>query len=117
VIQALIIAAIVLVCFIGGALAAAHWLPQLAPDPVSRIAFFTVCGLIGAALGRAGLRVYVTVRELETRSGVVRKLIGGGPRIAANGLLGVLADLVITIGLAAIVYLLASRGHEPREPS
>ena len=104
------------VCLVGGALAAAHWLPGLAGGPVGRTAFFAVCGLLGAALGVVGLHTYVTVKELEAKPGIVKTLLGGNSRILANGLMSILYKGGVIVGLAAIVYVVAARRDDPALP-
>jgi uncharacterized BrkB/YihY/UPF0761 family membrane protein len=56
---------ILLACFTVGVVAAAKRLPRLSPEPVDRLAFATVCVLVGASLSAFGLTIYTTVREVE----------------------------------------------------
>lgn len=91
---------IFVVCFGGGAVAAAHWLPDLGTGQVAGLAFFAVCGLLGGALGLAGLHIYSLVNEMETR------VLSNGEVVAAV-LRNILLDAGTLFGLAAIVYLLA----------
>lgn len=90
-------------CFVGGALGTAHWLPDLAEGPVGGMAFFAVCGLIGAALGLVGLDIVATVQGFEGYG------LGGkiDSLILSRGLVSILRDGGTLFGLAAIVYLLA----------
>lgn len=95
---------IVVVCFAGGVYAASRWLPELAPGPVGGLAFFAVCGLLGASLAVFGLNVY----------GVVDNLTGGFAgfgerRILADGLESTLWETGVLVALALAVYLLAPR--------
>jgi hypothetical protein len=109
---------VVVVCSVGGALAAAHWLPGLAGGRVGRTAYFAVCGLLGAALGVVGLQTYVTVKELEAKlgTGALQTLLGGNSRILANGLMSILYEGGVIAGLAAIVYVLAVRRDDSAQP-
>lgn len=95
---------IFVVCFGGGAVAAANWLPDLGAGQVAGLAFFTVCGLLGGALGLVGLHVYSLINELGSRD------LGEGELLAAI-LRNILLDAGTLVGLAAITYLLA---HEKR---
>jgi hypothetical protein len=54
------------VCLVVGAVGATVWLPALDAGPVGGLAFFTVCGLIGAGLGLIGLHVYAMIETAET---------------------------------------------------
>jgi hypothetical protein len=88
-----------------GVLASARWLPDLAPGQVGGLAFFFVCGLIGAAVGLAGVDIYSIVQELN-----VRPLLGGGVGqgvLVASGIRGLVFEVGSLLGLAGIVYLLA----------
>ena len=99
-----------LVCFFGGVWAAVRWLPELAPGPVGDVAFFAICGLIGAGLGVVGLHIYLMVRELEGTNGLG---LGGNSVALASGLLEILLDGGTVLGLATIAYLLAPREEQP----
>lgn len=95
---------IFVVCFAGGTAASARYLPDLDAGAVGGIAFFLVCGLLGAALSLVGLHLYSLVTEFER--------LGIGPRLAkAEIIAGILRDIVFEAGsltaFAAIVYLLA----------
>jgi hypothetical protein len=88
-----------------GVLASARWLPDLAPGQVGGLAFFVVCGLIGAAAGLLGVHIYSIVQELDSRS-----LLGGrlsqGVLLAAE-LRSLIFEVGSLVGFASIVYLLA----------
>ena len=109
---------IAVVCFVAGTAAAARWLPSLSEGLVGGMAFFLVCGLIGAGLGLIGLNIYSIAISLE-RSGLGGGGgIGGGfeSTIIASGLAVLLRDGGTLFGLAGIVYLLApSHGRGPTE--
>lgn len=107
-------AVIFVVCFGGGVWASTRWLPGLARGPVGDIAFFAICGLIGAGLGVVGLHVYSTARDISEASGLTR--IAGKAEILADGLVDVLYDGGTILGLATIALLLAPREDQPREP-
>ncbi len=82
--------------------AASRWLPELAPGPVGGLAFFAVCGLLGASLAVFGLDIY----------GIVDNLTGsfaglGERRILADGLESTLWETGVLVALALAVYLLA----------
>jgi hypothetical protein len=90
---------------LGAAIACSYWIPDLDAGPVGGLAFFLVCGLVGAAVGLLGVDIYSLVRQLEhfdSNSGVFSK----GEFIAEF-----LRDVAINVGpllaFAAIVYLLA----------
>jgi uncharacterized membrane protein YhhN len=55
--------AIFVVCLSAGVWAGVRWLPDLARGPVGGLAFFVVCGLLGAALGSLGLHIYSIVED------------------------------------------------------
>jgi hypothetical protein len=46
-------------CLSAGVVAGARWLPDLAAGQVGGLAFFLVCGMLGAALGLLGVHIYV----------------------------------------------------------
>jgi len=103
-------AAVFVVCFIGGVWASTIWLPGLARGPVGDVAFFAICGLIGAGLGVVGLHIYLTARELEGTNGLG---LGGNSVALASGLLDLLQGGGTVLGLATIAYLLAPRDEQP----
>jgi hypothetical protein len=105
---------IFVVCLAVGVVAGSRWLPELAAGPVGGLAFFVVCGLLGAALGVVGLHVYSIVEELD-RFGS-RGFVGfGNGEIVATGLRGMLFEAGSLLGLAGAVYLLAPRGRAAGE--
>jgi hypothetical protein len=110
----LVPALVFLACFGGGIFAATRWLPELAHGPVGTIAFFAVCGLLGAGLGVVGLHTYLMVRELETLGGPGAFDSKGS--LLASGLLQIMLDGGTVFGLATIAYLLAPPGDEDTEP-
>jgi hypothetical protein len=110
----LVPALVFLACFGGGISAATRWLPELAPGPVGGIAFFAICGLLGAGLGIVGLHIYLMVREIETLGGSGGLENKGG--LLASGLLQIMLDGGTVFGLATIAYLLAPHSHEEAQP-
>jgi hypothetical protein len=109
----LVPALVFLACFGGGIFAATRWLPELAPGPVGGIAFFAICGLLGAGLGVVGLHTYIIVQELETIGGTRFDTEGS---LLAGGLLTMMLDGGTLFGLATIAYLLAPHSDEDIEP-
>jgi hypothetical protein len=99
-----------------GVMAASRWLPELAEGPVGGLAFFAVCGLIGAAVGIAGLQIYSTVREMEAASG--SGPFGSKGDLLANGIDSILYQGGLITAVALIVFLLAprSRAHSGDKP-
>jgi hypothetical protein len=95
---------IFVVCVSAGVFAGTRWLPDLASGTIGGLAFFVVCGLLGAALGLVGLQIYAMVRQAELLG-----RIGGSSTIVANGLSAILWQAGSLLGLAAVVYLLAPR--------
>jgi hypothetical protein len=96
---------IFVVCLCAGVWASSRWLPPLAEGVVGDIAFFAVCGLLGAALGLAGLHIYSTVRVVEDFGG---GLSGEGKGdFLANELTELLFQVGSIFGFALVVYLLA----------
>jgi hypothetical protein len=109
----LVPAVIFVACLVAGVAGGARWLPDLAVGPVGGVAFFVVCGLLGAALGLVGLHVYSIVDELNHLGGF------GGIRkgdILATGLESMLWDAGSLFGLAFVVYLLAPSAGTLEEP-
>jgi hypothetical protein len=98
---------IFVVCFGGGAAAAAAWLPDLDAGPVGTFAFYLVCGLLGAALGLAGLNIYSTVDNLHHLSRDSGGVFGGEGQLLAAGIRDLLFQSGSIAGLAALVYLFA----------
>jgi hypothetical protein len=96
-----------------GVLASARWLPDLAEGQVAGLAFFLVCGMLGAALGLAGVEVYGLVEDLS-RSGV-NDIFGDKGEIVAGALHEIVFNSGSLVGLAAIVYLLAPPADEEDE--
>jgi hypothetical protein len=96
---------IFVVALSAGVMATARWLPDLAAGPVGGLAFFVVCGLIGAALGLLGLHIYSIVEELE-------HFPEGSPDqglIVAAGIRTMISEVGGLVAFASIVYLLAPR--------
>lgn len=79
----------------------ARWLPDLAVGPVGGLAFFAVCGLLGAALGLVGLHIFSIVEGLDRFDGV------GKAEIVAGDLQSMLWEAGSLFGLSIAVYLLA----------
>jgi hypothetical protein len=86
-----------------GAFAGSRWLPDLAAGQVGGLAFFLVCGLIGAGLGILGIHIYLIVEEVRHAS------LGGYPKgvFVAAGIRAMVFEAGSVFGLAGIVYLLA----------
>jgi hypothetical protein len=107
-------AVIFVVCFFAGVWASTRWLPPLAEGAVGGIAFFGVCGLLGAALGLTGLHIYSIVRTMEDFGGGLAGEAKGD--LLASGLMQLLFEVGSVFGLALVVYLLApsSPGAEDR---
>jgi hypothetical protein len=82
-----------------GVVVAAHWLPDLAAGSVGGLAFFAVCGLVGAATGVFGLHIYSIVED----SG----LFGPRAEFIASDLQVMAVNVGSLLGFAGIVYLLA----------
>jgi hypothetical protein len=102
------------VCFCAGVGAAARWLPSLAEGAVGGLAFFLVCGLLGAALGLVGLHIYSIVEALDTAGGGF-----GGIRkgfVMAEELQSLLFEAGLLLGLTFVVYLLAPPAETDDEP-
>jgi hypothetical protein len=101
---------IFVVCVSAGVFASSRWLPDLAGGTIGGLAFFVVCGLLGASLGLVGLQIYSMVRQAE-----VLGKFDGSSTIVANGLSAILWQAGFLLGLAAAVYLLAPRAQTPEE--
>jgi hypothetical protein len=72
------------------------------------LAFFVVCGLIGAAVGLLGVHVYLIAEE-------VKHLPDGGPSRAvavAAGIRNICFEDGSWVGFASVVFLLAPRAPE-----
>jgi hypothetical protein len=93
--------AIFAVCLVGGVYASTRWLPELGRDAVGGLALFVVCGLFGASLADAGLRIYGIIHAVETSSGSIRG------DFVASGLSNMLWEAGSLAALALVVYLLA----------
>lgn len=96
-------------CVGAGVAAGARWLPDLAAGQVGGLAFFVVCGLLGAALGLVGLHVFSIVEELDNFRGA------GHAEIVALGLRSMLWEVGSVLGLASAVYLLAPAAEDVEE--
>ena len=88
-----------------GVLASAQWLPDLAEGQVGGLAFFLVCGMLGAALGLVGVHVYTLVEELNSVHGLPNNFDKG--QIVAGVLRAAVFQSGSLVGLASVVYLLA----------
>lgn len=103
--------AIFVVCLLAGVFASSRWLPELQRGPVGGLALFSVCGLFGASLAVAGLRIYLIIKEPDVE-------LGGhsfrGPDVA-SGLVELLFEAGALAALAVAVYLLAPPADSPAE--
>src|SRR4051794_34648291 len=89
------------VCLAAGVYASSRWLPDLAAGPMGTLAFFAVCGLLGAAAAVFGLDVYGIVENLSEGFGSLDK-----SRIFADGLESLMWQTGVLVALALAVYLL-----------
>jgi hypothetical protein len=103
---------IFLVCLAGGVWASSRWLPELAPGRVGGIAFFAVCGLLGAAAAVFGLDIYGIVEAVSESYAVLAKR-----RVLADGLGSLLWQTGVLVALALAVYLLAPPLDEDPPPA
>jgi hypothetical protein len=102
----MLIPVVIFVACLGvGVGASSRWLPDLATGPVGGLAFFAVCGLLGAALGLVGLHIYSIVEELNNIGGSFGGI--GKADVVAAGLESMLWEAGSLFGLAFAVYLLA----------
>jgi hypothetical protein len=97
----LIPALIFVVVSSAGAIAGSRILPDLAAGSVGGLAFFTVCGLLGAAAGLLSVHIYSIVEGLEHSSGQFQR------EIVANGIVEIAFEVGSLLALTSIVYLLA----------
>jgi hypothetical protein len=105
----LVLAIVVVGCFIAGMWAATTWLPPLAEGPVGTSVYFVVCGLAGAVVALAGIHVWQIVYWLErTSSG----MLGGRPEVVASGLGELLWECGSLAALTLLAYLLAPKARE-----
>ena len=95
------------VCTSAGVVASSRWLPDLARGKVGGLAFFVVCGLLGATLGIVGVSIYGIVRTMEGPGFGIERA-----RFVAVQLGDMLWQAGIVSGLAMAVYLLAA-GRRP----
>jgi hypothetical protein len=99
-----VLAIVVVACFIAGVWAATTWLPPLADGPVGTIAYFVICGLVGVVLAIVGIRVWGIVHELEE----ARRLISSST-ILADSLGALLCESGSLAALTLVAYLLAPK--------
>jgi hypothetical protein len=100
---------IFIACLAAGAFAGARWVPGLEQGPVGGLAFFVVCGLIGAGLGVIGLNIYEIVESGGGLSSTLKREVVG------DGLRSMLFEGGTLFALATAVYLLAPPPVEPDE--
>jgi hypothetical protein len=98
-----------------GVLASARWLPDLAEGQVAGLAFFLVCGLLGAALGLVGVHVYSLVEALNHLSGLPGDNFTKGS-IMAEAIRSMVFEAGSLAALASVMYLLAPPADEEGEP-
>lgn len=103
------------VCLCGGAAASGQWLPDLAAGRVGGLAFFVVCGLLGAALALVAEHIYLIVTEVERLVAIPGA--PGKAEVVGSGLRDILEQAGPLVGLAFAVYLLAPPPAEPDEPA
>jgi hypothetical protein len=96
-------------CMAAGVFVAARWLPALEGGPVGGLAFFAVCGLVGAGLAVIGLHTYEIVEALD------RPEVPGKGLLLSDGLRVMLYEAGLLFGVAIAVYLLAPAPLEPGE--
>jgi hypothetical protein len=96
--------AIFVVCLLVGVFASSQWLPELRRGRVGGLALFVVCGLIGASLAVAGLRIYSIVKDVKASSGFGHDFRA---EAVASGLATMLWEAGSLVALAMVVYLLA----------
>ncbi len=101
--QVLVPVFIFLACMSVGAVAGSRWTPDLATGQVGGLAFFIVCGLLGAALGLVGLHVYLMIEQLESFRG---SAVSQG-EIVGTGIRDILFEAGSVLGFAVVIYLLA----------
>jgi hypothetical protein len=99
-------------CMSVGVVAGAHWVPDLAAGQVGGLAFFLVCGLLGAALGLIGVHVYLIVEELDRLSGTV----AAHGEIVGEGVRELVFEAGSLVGFAAVIYLLAPAPDADKDP-
>jgi uncharacterized membrane protein YuzA (DUF378 family) len=97
-----------------GVLASSRWLPDLAEGEVAGLAFFLVCGMLGAALGLVGLHAYELVEALGRSH--AEAFLGNKGQLMAATLRNAVFESGSLVGLAAVVYLLAPPADEEDEP-
>jgi len=91
-----------------GVFLATRWLPSLAPGRAAGLAFFAVCGLLGGSLAIVGLRLYLIVEEIGAHDGLPRII---KRQAIGEGLVAMLWQAGLLLGLALTVYLLAPAAH------
>jgi hypothetical protein len=99
-------------CLSVGVVAGARWLPDLAAGQVGGLAFFLVCGMLGAALGLLGVHIYLIVEELDHVSGSVA--VHG--EIVGEGIRDIVFEVGSLLGFAAVIYLLAPPLEDDEDP-
>ena len=104
-------AVIFVVCLAAGVYASSRWLPELAPGRLGGIAFFAVCGLLGAAAAVFGLSIYNIVENLSEGGRFAPK-----DRVLGAGLESLIWQTGLLAGVALAVYLLAPPADE-EEPA
>jgi hypothetical protein len=108
-----VLAIVVVACFVAGMWAATTWLPPLAEGPVGTLVYFVVCGLAGAVLTIFGIRIWGIVHDLENMG----TGFPGTSEIVASGLETLLWDCGSLAALTLVAYLLAPKAPEASAPS
>ena len=108
---------IFIVCFGIGAVLSARVIPDLAAGPVGGLSYFVVCGLLGAALGIVGLHVYLIIDAVTQSGSGLPGVRDYKAETVADGIVNILRDAGVLVGLAVGVYLLAPPPEEDDEPA
>lgn len=85
-----------------GVIVSSRWIPDLATGSAGGLAFFLVCGLVGAAAGLLSTHIYIVVEELKHLPSRASQ-----GEIVAGFLRNLSFELGSLLGFAGVVYLLA----------
>jgi hypothetical protein len=106
--------AIFIVCFGAGVAAADHWLPALSGGRLTQLAGMSALGLLGAAAADAGLQIYVAARDLNQHTEVRLPSLTNA-NVVADTLRTIAYEAGLLVGLATVIYLLATRAERPED--